>query len=202
MQKTRVVKHRIGGIMKMRRILFFFVGMMLLLSCCSATAEGILLPTPPPASPTPAPEQQTTEPDPMTTKQVVSDLPDPSYIIRTGGEEHENYLTIHEIQYDARIYPVYNIGNAISDYLDACTAAGYKWEISDIFNDYLAYRIFGGEKDAYFVPEYGQSVLLLKAHGMPVQEMMARPEAYEKDKMLFNVNGVEFQTDFYGNYFV
>lgn len=185
-----------------RRILaiLVLVAMIQAAGCLSALTEGIggiLLPTPPPAEPTPTPEPALQiDLDPAETVQPVSDLPDPSYFLITTGTEQEAFLTIGESAYDARIYAVHNVGNAISDYLTACTEAGYNWEPSDIFTGYLAYRIFGGGKSAYFVPDYGTSLLLLVEQEMPVQEMKPAPEAYEKNKLLLSVNDMVFQTDY------
>ena len=157
---------------------------------------------PPPVEPTPTPETTSITLPNSDAAQKVRDLPDPSYLLNTQGTIHTAYITINDASFDARLYSINDVGNASSNYLSACTDAGYKWEVCDLFTGYTAYRIYGGGYDAYLVLDYGSTTLLLVEQGMPVQDMMPAPEAYEKNKLLMNVNGIVFQTDFISEAYV
>ena len=111
MKTRRTMKHRI------------FLTLALIFSladCFGATAESILLPSPPPAETAADPDQEQAGMD--SGEAAVGELPDPSYNIRSVGEIQEGFLTIGETSYDVRIYPEYNIGDTI-----ARTAAGNIW---------------------------------------------------------------------------
>lgn len=184
----------------MKHVLFTALVFALLATFTFAGAEGLIVPTPvPEATPTPVSEGTPTSspmilPDP--TGSVSSDLPNPSdYFSTMGIETQEAFVTFGETVYDAQLFPITNVGNALSDFLKACIERGYKWDISDDISNYESYRIYGYGYTAYLIPRYGNKILLMFQQGMPVDPVKPEPEPYEKNKLMMNVNGVVFQTD-------